>query len=198
MSVVFTVGHSNRTIEELLALLHANGITAVADVRSQPYSRRYPQFNRAALEDSLQRAGLQYLFLGKELGARSDDPSCYDAGRVRYERLADTPLFHRGLQRVAVGCAKGYVIALLCAEKEPLDCHRMVLVARRIAARGVTVRHIVSETLVEDHAQTLERLMQDLSLGSMHLFKTSEELVALAYQIQEDKIAFTRTEEEHA
>lgn len=197
VSTVFTIGHSNRSIEELIALLRQNGITAVADVRSQPYSRLYPQFNRDPLEDSLKRAGIQYIFLGKELGARSEDTRCYDNGRVRYGRLAETALFQHGLDRIHAGLAKGYTIAILCAEKEPLDCHRTILVARQLAARGFEIKHIVGEKLVEDHRETIERLRHGLSLGSMHLFKGEDELVAIAYEMQEEKIAFTKTEEEH-
>src|SRR5439155_24000994 len=67
---LFTVGHSNLEAEGLLGLLRAAGVTAVADVRSSPYSRRLPQFNRAALEASLRAAGIAYVFLGAELGGR--------------------------------------------------------------------------------------------------------------------------------
>ena len=197
VSTVFTIGHSNRPIEDLIALLQRNAITAVVDVRSQPYSRMYPQFNRDPLEDTLKRAGIHYIFLGKELGARTDDSNCYDNGRVRYARLAQTKLFQHGLDRVQAGAAKGYIIAILCAEKQPLECHRMVLISRWLAERGVEVKHIVSEELVESHEQSLERLMQELSLGSMHLFRNSEELVAMAYEMQEDRIAYTKPEEEH-
>jgi uncharacterized protein (DUF488 family) len=87
---VLTIGHSTHPIETFLGLLHQHGVTAVADVRSAPYSRFNPQFNKDALEHDLKEHGIRYVFLGRELGARSDDPSCYDKGRVQYGRLART------------------------------------------------------------------------------------------------------------
>ena len=99
--IVLTVGHSNHPLETFLALLRQHGVTVVADVRSAPYSRFNPQFNRKALEGSLETIGMEYVFLGRALGGRPDDPSCYEDGRVRYDRLARTPLFREGLEQVA-------------------------------------------------------------------------------------------------
>lgn len=125
---VLTIGHSNHPIERFIGLLKQDGVTAVADVRSAPFSRHNPQFNKDSLQQSLSEAGIAYIFLGKELGARSNDRSCYEDGRVQYERLARTDLFLDGIERVRKG-AEQYRIALMCAEKEPLECHRTLLVA---------------------------------------------------------------------
>jgi uncharacterized protein (DUF488 family) len=104
--MIYTVGHSNHSIERFLSLLQPHGITAVADVRSTPYSRFNPQFRREKLQASLAEAGMQYVFLGEELGARSQDPDCYDAeGRVSYSRLARTEQFRKGIQRLMTGMA---------------------------------------------------------------------------------------------
>lgn len=194
--VVFTVGHSNRSLETLLHLLRTHAVNVVADVRSQPFSKLYPQFNRASLDAALHATDIKYLFLGNELGARSSDPSCYAEGRVRYDRLAGTPLFQHGLERVLAGAARGFRIALLCAEKEPLHCHRSILIARHLQERGARVQHIIDENTLESHEHAVERLLQQLAMGSMHLFKTTEELQAMAYESQAEKIAFTRNEEE--
>ena len=97
---VYTIGHSNGTMERLIKLLRQHSITAVADVRSQPYSRFNPQFNRNALADSLKDERLEYVFLGNELGARSDDPSCYRDGRAQYSLIARTEVFERGIVRL--------------------------------------------------------------------------------------------------
>src|SRR5579859_1320782 len=131
---LYTVGHSNRTLEELLAALKAHGITAIADVRSQPYSKMHPQFDREALAASLKAEGIAYVFLGKELGARTPDSSCYEDGKVQFDRLARTASFQEGLERVREGMEQ-YRVALLCAEREPLACHRTILVSRELAAR---------------------------------------------------------------
>ena len=115
-----TVGHSNHPIERFLGLLQSHGIAAVADVRSTPYSRFNPQFRREKLQTALAAAGIQYVFLGEELGARSQDPACYDAdGRVSYARLAQTDLFRKGIARLKAGMAD-HRISLMCAEREPL------------------------------------------------------------------------------
>ena len=120
---VFTIGHSTHSAEAFLGLLRLHGVEAVVDVRSSPFSRFNPQFNRQALEKFLDASGIRYVFLGRELGARSEDRSGYDPGRVQYARLAPTPSFQSGLDRVLQEAAR-FRIALLCAEKEPLESLR--------------------------------------------------------------------------
>jgi uncharacterized protein (DUF488 family) len=126
-TVVMTVGHSNHPIEAFLELLARNRVTALADVRSMPYSRYQPQFNKDALARSLREHGIRYVFLGRELGARSEDPTCYVNGRVEYHRRAQTETFKSGIDRV-VGGMNEHRIALMCAERDPLECHRTVSV----------------------------------------------------------------------
>src|SRR5687768_1721419 len=112
--IILTVGHSTHPLEGFAALLHRNAVTAVADVRSVPHSRLNPHFNGDSLKRSMQTYGIKYVFLGRELGARPRDPSCYVNGRVQYARLAGTGLFQRGLDRLVRGSAK-HRIAVLCA-----------------------------------------------------------------------------------
>ena len=140
-SAILTIGHSTHAIGEFLGLLETHGVASVADVRSAPYSRRQPQFNREALRRVLEEQGIGYDFRGVELGARSEDPSCYEDGRVQYRRLAETALFLSGIDLVA-GEARERRVALLCAEKEPLECHRTLLVARELVKRDLLVSHI--------------------------------------------------------
>src|SRR3954454_19000784 len=153
---VYTVGHSNHEFAKLLALLQQHRVSAVGDVRSAPYSKRYPQFSREPLEKALREAGIAYVYLGKELGARSDDPGCYENGSVKYDRLAKTALFQSGLDRVERGLEQ-HTLALMCAEKEPLHCHRTLLVARNVEARGISVEHILEDGSVEPHIETVSR-----------------------------------------
>ena len=188
---VFTVGHSTHPIDYFLGLLVRNGITAIADVRSSPFSRYNPQFNRDELKKSLSTAGISYVFLGAELGARSDDPDCYVDGKVQYHRLAETRSFQLGIGRVIEG-SKNHCIALMCAEKEPLDCHRTILVARELVDRGVDVRHVLADGSVEAHSQSLWRLLDRFRLLEGQLFSTKEETEELAYAKQADKIAFDK------
>lgn len=191
---VFTIGHSNRSIDALLALLQQHRINAIADVRSQPYSKLYPQFDRDALDVALYQQHIRYSFLGKELGARSTDPAAYASGRVRYDKLAASSAFEQGLKRIQSGILHGYRIAILCAEKEPLECHRAILVSRHLLAKGIAVHHIIDENRMETHQELTQRLLQSLSLDSMHLFKTPEQVLQMAYEIQGERIAFVRKE----
>lgn len=176
---VWTVGHSNHPIERFVELHVGAGITAVADVRSRPWSRRHPQFNREALASSLKDAGIAYVFLGAELGARATDPAAWQDGRVDYERLAATAAFQSVLDRVAAGSAS-HRIALMCAERKPLDCHRTILVSRHLAARGVAVTHLFPGGEQERHAEAERRLLAQTGEAS-DLLTGETDALARAY-----------------
>ena len=188
-ATLLTVGHSTHTIEHFLGLLSKHGVTAVADVRSVPASRFTPQFNRDALKRSLADHGIKYVFLGQELGARSDDRSCYVNGQVQYERLAQTVPFGEGIERLLKGAATER-IAVMCAEQEPLDCHRTVLVSRVLAERGASVAHIHSDGRLEGHEDAMLRLMSGFGLDQDDLFHTHKELLDEALARQEQRIAY--------
>ena len=174
---IFTIGHSTHSLEEFIALLQQHGITALADVRSAPFSRFNPQFNKDALEQEMKSHDIKYVFLGRELGARREDPSCYKNGQVQYERLKNATLFLEGIDRVIQGAEK-HNIALMCAEKEPSDCHRTFFVARALKERGVSVSHILDDGSLESHEITMKKSPVP-ALGD--LFHSNEEL-ALAWQ----------------
>lgn len=186
---VYTVGHSTHPVERFVQLLRRNEITAIADVRSQPYSRMNPQFNRDALRGTLKEAGIAYVFLGRELGARSSDDSCYVNGKVQYDRLAGTTLFCEGLDRVEQGLAK-HRIALMCAEKDPLTCHRSILVCRHLVARDIGVSHILEDARIETHDAAMVRLLRELRIESADLFRSQRDLFAEAYALRGDEIAY--------
>ncbi len=190
---VFTLGHSNHGIEHFLSLLQTHRIEVLADVRSTPFSRFNPQYNRQRLEASLKECGIDYLFLGQELGARSSDPGCYEDGRVSYEKLARTELFKRGLRRV-VDESMSKRVALMCAEREPLDCHRTILVTRELEKEGVPVVHIRADGATETHRQVMERLVATLGLTEPDLFGDRETQFAAAYAAQGRKIAYAPTD----
>lgn len=187
---VYTIGHSNHEISVFMGLLARHDIQTVADVRSAPYSRFHPQFCREALEDRLRHDGVDYVFLGRELGARSDDPACYADGRVQYDRLAETDLFRAGLARVEALSAS-HRITLMCSEREPLECHRTLLVARALVARGFAVAHILGDGTLESHAESMLRLLDLTGVPRTDLFRTSEQLQAEAVARQEARVAYT-------
>jgi uncharacterized protein (DUF488 family) len=194
MNEILTIGHSTHSAEAFIALLKGAGATAVADVRSSPSSRFNPRFNKDTLKASLRAAGIHYLFLGKELGARSDDPSHYVGGRVSYERVAQSDPFKAGIGRVLKG-AREQRIALMCAEKDPLTCHRTILVARALEKAGARVSHIGPDGSLESHEEALARLMRELRINAHDLFASPDELRAQAYRAQEARIAYERPEE---
>jgi uncharacterized protein (DUF488 family) len=187
--VVFTIGHSTHSIQTFVTLLKQHGVTAVADVRSTPFSRFSPHFNKDALACDLKAHGIKYVFLGRELGARSDDPACYENGRVQYGRLARTELFKQGVARVLKGAGE-YRIALMCAEREPLECHRTLLVARALDEQGVEVVHILGDGRSESHHATMERLLDVAGLQHEDLFRSRAELIREALTRQEAKVAY--------
>lgn len=187
--LVFTVGHSDLELDGFISLLKEHRITAVADVRSTPYSQTYPRFSREVLKGALKSSGITYVFLGSELGARSEDPSCYENGKIKYDRLARTELFQKGVERVMQGMRK-FRLVLMCAEKEPLECHRAILVARHLVARGVKVKHILADGTLEDHADSLSRLARMLNLRDDHMFRSHEDMITDAYICQEEQIAY--------
>ena len=158
-------------------------------VRSNRFSRFNPQFNRNVLKRHLKKHGIRYVFLGRELGARSIDPSCYKDGRVQYKRLATTALFQEGIDRVLRGL-KDFRVALMCAEKEPLDCHRTILVSDVLSKRGVTVNHILATGEIEPHEQTMTRLLDLFGLPHQDLFRSHAELLEEARALQETRIAY--------
>jgi len=189
--VIYTIGHSVHSIQEFVALLMRHQITAVADVRSTPYSRFNPQFNREALKSALDNAGMQYVFLGDELGARSKDRACYVNEQIRYDLLASTLPFQRGLDRIAQGAEK-HRIVLMCAEKDPLVCHRAILVSRNLAARGLVVQHILEDGSLQSHDEAVNRLLAELELPDHDLFRSREEIVDEAYRQRGLEIAYTK------
>lgn len=186
---IFTVGHSTHMLKQFIDLLQKHAVTAVADVRSVPYSRWQPQFNQSPLKQGLVPHRISYVFLGEELGARSNDTSCYVDGRVQYRRLAETATFRSGIERLRLG-SKRERIAVVCAEAEPIECHRMVLVARELEAIGIRVMHILPTGELESHPDAQRRLMQTLKVPERDMFRSPEELIDLAYAKQEARIAF--------
>ena len=187
-ALVLTVGHSNHPLETFVSLLKQHGVTTLADVRSAPYSRFNPQFNRKSLDAGLRAHGIAYLFLGHALGGRPEDRSCYEDGRVRYDRLARTTLYREGIDHV-VETAEVEHLALMCAEREPLDCHRTLLVGQSLATRGVAVTHILADGTLEPHDDTMDRLLRSVGLPRGDLLHSREELIAEAVAQKEGRIA---------
>lgn len=188
MSELFTIGHSTQSWEQFLELLLQHHIGAVGDVRSSPYSARFPQYNRENLDRALRFANIRYVFLGDELGARRAERECYVDGIARYDRIARTAAFRTGLERVQAGVAR-FRLALMCAEKDPLECHRAILVCRQFR-NGLDIRHILGDGSIETQADAETRLMAEEKVPGDDLFTPREELIAKAYDRRGTKIAY--------
>jgi uncharacterized protein (DUF488 family) len=188
---LFTIGHSNHSFEHFADLLRQNSVTALADVRSTPQSTYNPQFNREPLARSLKEAGIAYVYLGDELGARRLEPECYRGRQVDFTFTSRSPLFERGLKRVVEGL-KAFHIALMCAEKEPLECHRTALICRfgeRVIGRP---GHIRSDGSIESHDNLEDRLLTLAGQPRHDLFRTRGERLEEAYAWLEDRVAYRR------
>lgn len=187
--MIYSIGHSNHPIERFIALLQRHGIATLADVRSTPFSRFHPQFNRAALQASLAAADIGYVFLGEELGARPRETEYYDQDRVSYRKLAASERFRQGLERLR---ALKPPAAMMCAEKEPLDCHRTLLVARELEKLGVAVTHILPDGSLETQYAAGERLLAGQRRPGADLFKAPQELLDEAFEARAQRSAYSR------
>ena len=192
---VLTVGHSNHPPETFVNLLVRHGVDEVVDVRSAPYSRYTPHFNHDALQNMLDDIGIGYTYLGGELGGRPADRSCYDAdGRVVYDRVAATDSFDGALRQV-IRVADENRLVILCTEKEPLECHRTLLVARALAERGVAVAHIQADGSLESHDDAMSRLL-DLHKLPPHgdMFRSRSDVISEALTRQANKFAYVTSD----
>lgn len=191
---LFTIGHSNHEMPEFLSLIARHGVDVIADVRSQPYSRFHGQFNREPFAVSLKGAGIQYVFLGRELGARRTERDSYEDNQARYDLIGQLPAFREGLERLRRGLVT-HRIALLCAEKDPLSCHRTILVCRHLRFDAIDIRHILEDGTIETHERAELRLLSKVGLPPDDLFCSRAELVEQAYDLQGKRIAFVESEE---
>jgi uncharacterized protein (DUF488 family) len=194
MTTIFTVGHSNHTPETFIALLRSHRISAIADVRSSPYSRFAPQFNRDTITSILAANHVVYVFLGNHLGARPNDPDCFRNGTIDFSRLCQTDYFQEGLARVRKGASQ-FNLALMCTEKDPIQCHRTILVCRHLRTKDTIIKHILEDGELEDNRDSERRLMEVLNMPAIDLFKTPEDLVEEAYDKQGERIAYHEDEE---
>jgi uncharacterized protein (DUF488 family) len=192
MRPLFTIGHSTHEFARFLGLLKQHEIEVVADVRSRPFSR-FPWFCGPALKKELKAQGLGYVFLGDELGARRVEREVYIGPRADYELIARTHAFQEGLERVREGAGK-YRVALMCAEKDPLDCHRTVLVCRH-AKEFAEIFHIHADGRLESHAAAEERMMSRYSAPEGDLFRSRIEFLNEAYKRRGEEINYVEQPE---
>jgi uncharacterized protein (DUF488 family) len=195
-NTIFTIGYASRAFDEFIVLLQKNKINTICDVRSMPYSSRNPLFNRESLKGALKAHNIDYVFLGEELGARPKDPSCYVAGKAIYQKIAASPLFQNGLERIESGVQKGYVLALMCAERDPLICHRSILICRNLRGRQISILHIIDRETTWSQSDLEKRLVAQLKLEP-DLFNDTDAnaVIERAYDVRGDRIAYVEKAE---
>jgi len=198
----FTIGHSTQTIDEFIELLKKYNVRYLVDIRSTPYSKYASQFNSEALKAALNAAGIIYGYMGKELGARYDDPTLLSKdGRVDFKKVRQIDTFKQGIERVVQGVMQGYVIALMCSEKEPFDCHRFCLVSYELSKKGLQVLHILQDGSTITNEELEERLLnkyrQDYNqISLLEPTKSREEFLEESYAEHNRQIGYLNKEDE--
>lgn len=190
---MFTIGYATKPINSFINQLHQHKVTVVADVRSVPYSKAFFDYHQPALQQYLKQAGIRYVYLGQELGPRSQDEAHYDETRqVQFDRLMQSELFRSGVERLFDGVGKGFSIALVCACKDPAICHRSLLIGWSLRhCHHIELQHILHDGGLETQA-ALERRLLDLTATVPDILTVEEAALQLAYQRQCRACAYRR------
>ena len=188
--VLYTIGHSRHPIAHFINLLKEHAVTLIFDVRSIPYSRRNPQFNQKTLAERLANEGIAYIFSGKELGAKSPGPDCYVNEIVQYDLIAARPEFTAGLERI-IDKTGEFKPVLLCAEEDPLICHRTILICRYLRGRVNSILHIRGDGSIENNEVFEQRLVKATGSGEADLFDTETSIIGRAYEMQGQRISYS-------
>jgi uncharacterized protein (DUF488 family) len=167
---LYTIGHGNRKAPDFLDLLKEYGIEYIVDVRSVPYSRFHPQFNRNALESFLAQHDIRYVFMGDELGGRPKDVTCYSKdGKIDYEMLKGKDFFKNGIDRLKTAYDKDINLAIMCSERNPCECHRSKLIGQVLASDNIIVLHIDEQGKIKAHSTVISEINKGQS--PMDLFE---------------------------
>ena len=195
MNELFTIGHSNHSLEYFIELLLSHRLSMIADVRSSPYSKYAPYFSKDTLEIALRKGNIDYVFLGGELGAQRSEHECYVDDQAKYDTIAHLPAFRRGLERILQEVER-HRIAVMCSESDPIACHRAILVCRELKkiCPDLRITHILGTGAVELH-ESLEKRLIKLHKLQPELFgelTSTAGLISRAYNLQADKIAYKK------
>lgn len=203
--ILYTIGHSRHSEQYFLRLLKLNKINCIVDVRSTPFSKFCPQFNKEELKKCLNLYGIYYIHMGKEFGARRADKNLYTAeGYLDFEKTAKSEQFLKGIERISIGVEKKLNISFMCSEKDPIDCHRNILVANEFYKRKYTIKNILEDGKVEKQEHLHKRLLDMYfpnrnQLNLLDLDKNSEtdqELLIKAFKLRNKDIAYKLKEDE--
>ena len=169
---LYTIGHSNQTLDSFVRLLKENYVQLLIDVRSYPFSRFAPQFNRESLDSALRDQMIYYRFAGKQLGGRPTGSEYYDQeGHVLYDRVASSEFFREGILQLK-RVLGGYITAIMCSEENPTDCHRRLLISRVLAEDTIRIFHIRSGNMIEEEVSYAQQRFT--AEGQLAMFASAE------------------------
>ena len=194
MKTLYTVGHSSLDFQQFARLLEEAQVELLVDVRSRPHSGRFPQFSQPGFEKLIQDRGISYLFLGEELGGRPDDPDVYrSSGVVDYRSRRRSYAFQAGLERLSRELERCH-LALMCAEEDPLECHRFLMICPELVKLGIRPVHIRKDSRVELQESAENRLLEVGGFGDVTgntLFPEARaEALEAALSLQAERFAF--------
>ncbi|WP_288221743.1 DUF488 family protein [uncultured Clostridium sp.] len=157
---IYTIGHSNYSMEKLIQMLRYYNIDTVVDIRGTPYSKYNVHFDKERIKYSLTKAGFIYIYMAKELAAKRINKISYnEEGYSDFEKVVQEEDFIKGIERLKDGCNKGYRIALLGAMQDPIRCHRSILVGRALKEAGFNVMHILDDLSIKNQDYIDERVL---------------------------------------
>ncbi|HEU4322975.1 MAG TPA: DUF488 domain-containing protein [Roseiflexaceae bacterium] len=199
--VIYTIGHSHHPIDAFLGLLADHGITCLIDVRSTPYSRIAPQFNKPALQKAVKQRQLLYAHFDQEFGARQTDSALLDEeGIVDFDKVRAAPAFRNGVERLRRALAQGFTVCLMCAEANPFECHRFSMICRELERQGLAVRHILKDSALATQQEIEGWMLQKYHkrLPQSSLFDgvvTAEQQLAFAYRLHNKEVGYRQDQE---
>lgn len=189
-SKVYSVGHSVKSMDDFIWLIENYNINVIVDVRSFPYSKIVPWFNREKLEASLKSRKILYGFMGDVLGGRWDE-YLSEGGIVDYTKVMEDERFVNGIKRILNGIKQGYIVCLMCSEADPRKCHRSMLIGRYLLSRyNVDVKHILDESNLLLQSQIVDEILKKYSKGGCDLFMSNEDILNYAYNLEAKKVAY--------
>lgn len=199
--ICYTIGHSTSSIEKFLSLLEENKINCIVDVRSFPYSKIASQYNKDEIKKTLKTNNIYYIFLGKELGARYNDLNLFENGIVSFKKVSITQNFQSGIKRIVDGINKKYKIALMCSERDPINCHRFSLISRELHKIGIEVLHIFDNGILLSNEELEKKLIEIYisdfkQLSLLEVQCNDEDLIEKIYEKHNKKIGFSLKNED--
>lgn len=196
---IYTIGHSNYPLERLIDMLKYHEINCVIDIRGTPYSRYNIQYNKETIAHTLKEAGFIYIYMAKEFAANRENKASYNKeGYSDFQKVISEEEFLSGIERLKVGCKKGYKIALIGAMQDPIRCHRSILVGRYLRAGGFNVKHILDDYSLASQENIEENLLNKYfsnrnQLTIDNLFGTAmsnKEMIEESYRLANKEIGY--------